>query len=375
MSIQLRRSAACAAAAALALLPGALAGQAIGKGVPTQAGQTGAGVGLTGATFLELPVGAREAALSGAAAATTNGLTAYYWNTAATAELRTVSATLSRNDLYGGSGLTQTYAAIGIPVGASAVGLSFNYFTSGDIIRTTEAFPNGGDPAGGGTIEWNGYAAGIHGARRLTDRLSVGLAGKYISEGSPIARAHWVAFDLSTIFRTGLFGTTVAASVQNLGSTARFSGKELRRNIPTRSDVFPVSRPVPITFDMEKVELPSIVQFAVTTEVIGGSTALMNTNGRNHALFVNGAVTDPTDRAIQPLLGVEYSFRNLLSLRAGKRFYTPDDGPWSMSYGMSYGIGLNFPVFGRRFTFDYANFRMSSSDLPLNNAFTVQFGY
>ncbi|HKG95981.1 MAG TPA: hypothetical protein VKA84_28975, partial [Gemmatimonadaceae bacterium] len=287
-----------------------------------------------------------------------------------------VSAAISRSDLYGNSGLQQTYAAVGVPIGGSTYGaVSFNHFTSGEIIRTTEQFPNGGDPAGGGTVEWVAYSAGIHAARRLTDRLSVGVAGKYISEGATIAKAKWYAFDVSTLFRTGIYGITIGASVQNLGAEGKFGGKELERSVPTRADVFPVSRTVPIELNMESVPLPSIVQFAVNAELVGGPNAILHSGAKYHSLMLNGAVVDPTDRAIQPLLGVEYQFRQVLSLRAGKRFYTPDDGPWSYSYGMAYGLGLAFPVFQRRFTFDYATFRMSSDDLPMTNTFTLQLGY
>ena len=374
---RLHTTLAAAVAAAALLAPRATArAQAVGNTVSSQHGRTGTQVGLSGATFLELPVGAREAALSGAAAATSNGLTSLFWNTAASAEVRNVSAALSRSNLYGNSGLQQTYAAVGVPLGgATFAGVSFNHFTSGEIVRTTEQFPNGGDPSGGGTVEWIAYSVGLHGARRLTDRLSVGAAAKYISEGATIAHASWYALDVSTLFRTGLYGITLGASVQNLGGDGRFGGKELERTVPSRAEVFPVTRTVPIELNMESVPLPGIVQFAVNAELLGGPNAIFHAGGRYHTLMLNAAVVDPTDRAIQPLAGVEYTFRQVLSLRAGKRFYTPEDGPWSYGYGMSYGLGLAFPVFQRRFTFDYATFRMSSSDLPMTNTFTLQLGY
>ena len=352
------------------------AAQGLGQGIPSSGGSKSNEVALSGATFLEIPVGARETALGGAAAAITNGLTALYWNPAAAADLQNISGAVSRADLFGNSGLRHTYAAFGIPFGGqNVVAFSMTYFTSGDIERTTEAFPEGGDPSAGGTVTYNAYAVGAHYARRLTDRLAVGFAGKYITEGVEFARARWLAADLATQFRTGLFATTIGATVQNLGSTARWGGSRLEQNIPSSRDVFPTTRDIQVTYRMQDVQLPTAVQFAAATEVIGGDNALYSGLGRDHGLTMNVAVTDGFDRAIQPSVGVEYRFRNVVAARVGKRFYTTQDGPWSSRYGLAGGIGLSFPVFQRRFTFDYASSFLSTSSLPATQSFTVQLGY
>src|SRR5688500_5565410 len=179
-----RMTVALAAAVALAAVP-ALS-QGIGLGITPGRGEASTGVGTIGGLFLEIPVGAREIGMAGAAAASTSGLTAFYWNTAAAADIQSISGLMARHDIYGKSGLKQSYFAIGMPAfGGSVLGLSLSYFTSGDVIVTTESFPEGGDPAGGGVVRWDGFAAAIHGARRLTDRLSVGVTGKYVRDGIP----------------------------------------------------------------------------------------------------------------------------------------------------------------------------------------------
>lgn len=365
-----------AAATALMLSASGLAAQALGTGIPTKAGETGSRVGLSGATFLEIPIGARETALGGAAAASTSGLTALYWNTAAAADLRGPSAAVSFNDLYGGSGLKQTYAAAAIPVQAlGVVGFSFNYFTSGEIVATTEQFPEGGDPTAGGTVSWDGYAAGLHLARRLTDRLAIGIAGKYISDGITYARASWVAMDASTEFRTGLFGTTLGASLSNLGTTSHYDGPAIQSVITRDRDVYPVTRDMDVKYKMKDVPLPSMVQFAISTQIIGGPEALFPALGNTNGLTLDAAMATGNDRAIQPLAGIEYRFRDVFFARIGKRFYMPSDGPWSYSYGLAGGVGLKFPVLGRHFTFDYATSYQGSTDLPATNTFTLQYGY
>ena len=370
----LRSVAALGAALLAAAVPAGA--QALGNGIIASRGSKANEVGLSGAVFLELPVGARETALGGAAAATTNGLTALYWNTAAAVDINSVSAAVSRADLFGNSGLQHTYAAVGIPWGgANLFGISLNYFTSGEIERTTESFPDGGDPNAGGTVTFDAYAAALHYARRLTDRLSVGFAAKYVTEGVEFASNSWIAGDISTQFRTGIFSTTLGASIQNLGTSSRWEGSRLIQNISSARDVFPTTRDIQVTYRMQDVQLPTSVQFAASTEVLGGANAIYSGLGTSHHLIASLAVTDGFDRAIQPVIGAEYRFREIVSARVGKRFYMPDDGPWSSSYGLSGGIGVSFPVFERRVTFDYASAFLSTSSLPASQSFTVQFGY
>jgi hypothetical protein len=356
--------------------PQQVAGQAIGIGIGGATGNTGTRIGLYSGTFLELPIGAREFALAGAVAATTSGVTAFHWNTAAAADIRSITAALSQNDLYGGSGLKQSYGALAIPVGgASVIGISVNHFSSGEIVRTTELYPEGGDPSAGGVVTWNSMSAGLHAARRMTDRLSVGVTAKYVTEGVDFAKATWLAADFSTIFRTGLFGTTLGASVNNLSGSSHFTGPALQRNIPRSRDVFPLQRSVDVEFKMREANLPTIVQFAIATEVFGTSSALFGSRYAGHAFTVNTAVTDAFDQPITPIIAAEYRLRQVLSLRVGKRVWNGEDGVYSKSYGLSKGIGLSLPVLGRRFTADYAHGYVSSSDLTATQSFTFQFGY
>ena len=344
----------------------------IGKGLTQPQGAASTGVSQTGATFLQLPVGARELSMAGAASSNPSGISAFYWNTAATAELRSVTGGISRSNLFD-SGMEHVFAGIALPfMGSSVFGLSINYFTSGDIIVTTESFPEGGDPEAGGTVAWNGFAGGLHFARRVTDRLSVGAAAKYITEGLTIAEASWLAADFSTVFRTGLYGTTIGASLNNLGTTSRLKGNGVRAVIPIARDVFPVTRPVNVEFDTEDRALPAGLQFSVATDIGGGAESVAWTDP-NQGLVVNTSFSKNTDSPIQPAIGVEYRFRQLLFARLGKKFFNEDRGPWTGTSGMAYGLGLSFPVMDRRMNFDWG--MMQYGALPATQTVTLQFGY
>jgi hypothetical protein len=344
----------------------------LGTGLTQPAGASATNVSQTGANFLQIPVGARELALAGAGSANASGIASFYWNTASAAELRSVTGGFSRSNLFD-SGMEHVYGAVAIPfMGSSVFGLSINYFTSGDIIVTTEAFPEGGDPEAGGTVAWNGFAGGLHFARRMTDRLSVGAAAKYITEGITIAEASWLAADFSTVFRTGLYGTTIGASLTNLGTTSRLKGNGVRTVVPSSRDVFPVSRGVYVEYDTEQMPLPAALQFSLATDVMGGAESLFSTDP-SMGLVVNTAFNKSTDSPIQPAIGVEYRFRNLLFARIGKRFFNESQGPWTGSSGMGYGLGLSFPVMNRRMNFDWG--MMQYGALPATQSVTLQFGY
>jgi hypothetical protein len=68
------------------------------------------------------------------------------------------------------------------------------------------------------------------------------------------------------------------------------------------------------------------------------------------------AIIDGTDIATQYAVGLEYGFRNLLFVRAGKRLYNDDrdHGTGSSNNGLGAGFGLRVPVFNRPVRFDYS---------------------
>src|SRR5690606_725460 len=168
-----------------------------------------------GAAFLELGVGARALALGGAFVALGEGPTSLYWNPAGIADIPGIAGAVSHETLYGNSGLTNSFVAVAMPMGAGATGLSVTYFSSGQIERTTERYPEGGDPTAGQYVEWSGLALGASYARQITDRLSFGGTFKFAQEGMSFARAHYYGADFGIRFRTGLYGITLGTALTN----------------------------------------------------------------------------------------------------------------------------------------------------------------
>ncbi|HSJ63657.1 MAG TPA: PorV/PorQ family protein [Gemmatimonadaceae bacterium] len=307
--------------------------------------------GTRGGTFLHLDIGARSNAMAGAIGSSVRGPTAWFVNPAGTADTEGFSVAAGRQNLYGDLDVAQTYAGLSMPLLGGVVGVSLNTLNSGDIPRTTEAFPLG-DPVAGLNFDWNSTAAGLGYARRLTDRLSIGGGLKYITEGITGASTSWIAFDIGTQFNTGVYGLVIGGALQHLGGGANVSGTAIQRVI---NNANVDGQQIDANLLTIRSDLPTTFRFSLGNELIGTSEALLGGAGGPHGLHAEAAVSDAVDAAAQLGIGVEYSFRSTFFARAGKRFYGDDRSTGSSTkYGLSGGFGLRFPFVGRSARFDYS---------------------
>lgn len=311
--------------------------------------------GTRGANFLHIGVGARGGAMAGAIGSTVRGPTGWFWNPAGAATSEGFEIVAGYQDLYGDLGLGQSYGAFSIPLLGGVVGVSINTLNSGDIKRTTEANPFG-ERLGGSQFQWHSTAATLGYARRLTDRLTVGGQGKYISEGVTDASTKWVALDVGTQFNTGLYGVVIGGAIRNIGGTARAGGALIQRVIQTtdgsvlrearRVDLFTRTTEIPVTF-----------QFSLGTELLGTTNALFGGQGGKSTLNGEFSLTDGTDISTQYAVGLEYGFKNVLFLRGGKRMYNDERDTGvdnKFAVGLAGGFGLRIPVRSRAIRFDYS---------------------
>lgn len=359
-------------------------------------------VGTRGANFLEIGIGARAEALAGAGATLQPSVFAMYWNPAAIAGMDGFGVGFSYSALYKDLNINYFYGAGVIPFLGGMLGVNFASLSSGKITRTTENFPNGGDPVFGSDFEWTSKFTGGYYARPITDRLNVGIGLKFVSEGIESASANWVAFDAGVTFRTGLYGIQLGATAQNIGNEARFEGSALDRILASNQQLFPPTvRNVDINFTTVKYQLPSLFRFTVALDIIGTPESLIQTPNQEHGLSLALNLTDATDTDVQSALGLEYNFRKIAFLRMGKRFFnerqrtgaiadTQDPGLncavggagtascfrsssfRSFSDGLSFGGGIRLPVLGRGVAFDYAY--VNAGELENTQILSFEFG-
>ncbi len=355
--------------AALLLLPDVLAAQRTGTfllPLPTE-GTTR--VAQRGANFLEIGVGARGRAMGEAYTGLASGATATFWNPAGLGSVDRFTVAFTRLDLYGDLGLRHDFAAAVLPMFGGAVGVSYIGLNSGDIPRTDESNPGGGSQAAGEFFTFTSKAIGLHYGRRLTDRLQVGFTGRVISEGISQASINWWGLDFGTLFNTGLYGVTIAATLANIGPSARYEGGVITARINT-DQAFPFG--VPIRYKTTGYTLPTTFRFAVVSNLMGGPDALVTPGGK-HDLKIAAELNDAVDTDIQMSVGGEYSFNHLIFLRAGKKFVNEAHSDFrSFSHALSFGGGLRLPVFGSWLSFDYAYTNMG--ELQNVHAFSFELG-
>jgi hypothetical protein len=342
-----------------ALIGGPVYAQNVGTGIKPTGAARGHQTGTRGANFLRIGSSARARALAGAGTALVDGATVLYYNPAGAALVDGFELAVTYTDLYGGSGIWHGYMGAILPLGdAGVVGAQAVVFSSGEIQATTELSPDGFDPIRGDIVEWNAVAVGLTYARRITDRLALGATGKFVQEGIDFANVSFIGFDIGTMFDTGLFGTRLAAAITNIGGESRFEGPAIQGEI--RQDLRPFDDKLLGTdllyrFNTDKMEMPTTFRFALFIPMAGTAESVLGLPSDRHKLNFFSEIDDGFDTDIETRLGLEYSFRDILFLRAGKHFLNEDQAPWKWYHGLSGGLGLRLPFLeDRRIALDYA---------------------
>jgi hypothetical protein len=329
--------------------------QNVGEGLEPTPDQSITRVGTRGANWLELPVGARAQALGASGAALIRGAESLYWNVGAMAESEGFDIAFSYTDLFAEADISHQYFGVVVPVGDGAFGASVLSLSSGDIVRTTEGFPEGGDPLFGQTFEFSGFAGSLGYSRLITDRLGLGIAVKLVTEGIDDAKANWFGLDIGSLFRTGLVGLTLGAAVVNIGGDASYEGSAIERVVGAQTGTFPTKDNVPVQYNTRDMSLPTAFRVSFLFDVAGSPEAWLRVPPV-HKLWLLTDFYDSIDTPLQPSVGIEYSYNELVYGRVGKRFQNEQStsGFRNFSDGLSVGGGVSIPVFEKRLGFDYA---------------------
>jgi len=355
--------------AALLLLPGVLVAQRTGTFLEPQPTDGTTRVAQRGANFLEIAIGARARGMGEAYSGLASGASATFWNPAGLGSIEKFTVAYSYLDLYGDLGIKHHFATVALPMFGGAAAVSYIGLNSGDIPRTDEVNPGGGSQQAGEFFKFTSTALGVHYGRRLTDRLQVGFTGRVIQEGISQATVSWWGLDVGTMFNTGLYGLSIAAVLANVGPTSNYEGGAIVSRITT-DQAFPFT--VPVRYKTTGYSLPTTFRFAVVSSLMGGPDALFAPGGKSDfklAFEFNDAV----DTDIQMSVGGEYSYNNLIFLRAGKKFVNEAYSDFrSFGHALSFGGGIRLPLFGSRLSLDYAYTNMG--ELQAVHAFSFELG-
>jgi hypothetical protein len=214
--------------------------------------------------------------------------------------------------------------------GFGAVGVSVTALSTDDMIETTPAYPEGD----GLTFRASDYAFGIAFARQVTEQFAVGVNAKIIQSylyNTQIGASSF-AFDIGTLYDVPQLRSRLGVSLTNIGKDIQFID--------------------------EAYALPTALRFGILTDIVKtDETSFVAT------LEIN-RVNDADE---QFNTGVEYTFNNILALRAGYKFAYDQE-----NYTAGFGIKMNdFLGVNGSLDYGYNNFVY----LPGTHTFTLELQF
>lgn len=287
---------------------------------------------------------ARSNALSGANMASASPVEAMHLNVAGMAFVNKTEVSATHINYLSGSDVAINSAGIAQRIGETSVlGLAVSSYNFGDIRRTTTETPDGD----GTFFNVNLVNIGLSYAKAFSNSIYGGITLKVITEGVSDMRSTGVAFDAGINYVTGdrdqlRFGI----SLRNVGPPMTFSGDGLsfEATAPGRE------HPLAAEFRSANYELPSLVNIGASYDFLLNEEMYITA----HGAFVANSFTEDNF-----LVGLEYSFKDLVFLRAGHFFENNifDDNLRRVAYtGLSFGAGVELDLgkAGSRLSFDYA---------------------
>lgn len=292
--------------------------------------------GTTFGQFLLIEPGARMAGMGNVGAALYDGLEAAYYNPAAIAAAKGKQFQFTHASWFAGIGYHYAAAALPFPK-LGTFWTSATVLSSGDIdVRTVE------QPLGTGErYHVTDLAIGIGYGKEIAERFAIGLQASLAQETIWNTSARTLVLNAGTLYRSSANGLQIGASLSNFGTSASFSGRDLRiayDQDPTRNgdngslpgEKFVESHDVPVLFRVG-VALP---------RRLNAETELRLALDAFHAADNDESVS----------AGAELRLRDALSVRAGwQNLFLPNS-----ELGPTLGAGLRGRLDTFAYRFDYA---------------------
>jgi hypothetical protein len=308
-------------------------------------------LGASGAKFLNIPVGARAAAMGGAVIGSTNDASSVFWNPSGIARMSGSSVHFSTLNLY--SQYDATAASIVHSFGdAGSLAASYVSLAMQKTEITTELQPDGT----GRFYDAQDIAIGITYARALTTEFSVGVTGKYINQRIWNEVAEGIAFDIGTQYKIDFQNMVIAMSMSNFGGDLQFDGEDMNITY-LKNQNYPISRLAPGRLEASQYPLPLLFQVGVGFDLF-----------RDDFVTMRGEIdaTHPNDYDERINAGTEITVVDRVFLRAGYRF-NYDDEDFTLGAGFNFQMGENIV----RFDYAYANFTL----LPELHRYSVEIDF
>ncbi len=311
-----------------------------------------AGIGSSGAQFLQIGAGIRALSMGSAYAGYADGIDAIYWNPAGIANLNS-KMYLNINHAEYLAEMTFDNFALTAPMLGGTFGLSGGGLLSGDIDVTTVEEPDGT----GKTYTANDFFVGASYARNLTGKFAAGITLKFVNQNiAELSSLGW-AMDIGAVYRTGLLNNLrLGFSVTNFGPDLRYKGDDIIFRTKVYQDETGQEEDVRAEYLTEEYQLPLKLQVGIAIDLI-------NTENQSMVLAIDGI--NPSDQKETFGIGVEYILLGRYSLRGGysnlnDKGFTAGGGlmigdPKALNFRIDYGFeGHEYLGEIHRFGFNFA---------------------
>lgn len=294
--------------------------------------------GINSAAFLKVGVGARQVGMGSATTSMVGDAANIFWNPAGIA-LREDRGQVSFSYNKWIAELTQNALAATYSLDdVGTIGIGVMTFGLSGIAADRDVYP--GNPAlaalqidqqTSSSYDYMDLLFQASFSRYVTDRLSLGVSVKYISEKIDDQSAGAIAFDFGSVYSIGVMNWKIGARINNLGGDIKF---------------YDYASPIPLTFSI--------------------GTSIAPLQDENSMLTVAVDAVKPQDGTQFFFTGVEYMFMNMISVRGGYKLNysgTDDGGATFRSAikttieGFSAGAGFNTTVsdYGVRLDYSYTS--------------------
>ncbi|MEO8398624.1 MAG: PorV/PorQ family protein [Ignavibacteriaceae bacterium] len=292
----------------------------------------------TGMKFLNVSLDARASAFGDAVTSLENNSASLFSNPAGIARLsNTASISIGQtqfiadiNYYYGSLALSLFDGEYGI------IGLSFVSVDYGDFMGTIR-YNNDQGFLDVGTFSPTAIAIGLGYANALSEKFAIGGNVKYVRQslgtgiiGDVVANSEGfvsgtteenkldvIAFDFGLLYKTGFKSLNIGMSVRNFSREVKYK--------------------------QEGFQLPLIFQIGASFNF----SDILEVDKEMHSLLLSVDANHPRDFPEQIIVGAEYTFMNLISLRGG--YSTPND-----ERNFSAGVGVKKNIEGLDLGVDYS---------------------
>lgn len=296
----------------------------------------------TGMKFLNVSVDARVSAFGDAVTSLEHNSSAMFYNPAGMARFEGVAeASLGYTDFMPDADIKYYHGSIAFAPfegDYGVFGLSFVSVDYGDFLGTVRADNDQGF-LDVGTFSPTAIALGLGYAIGLSEKFSIGANVKYVRQslGTSVVgnvvvdpqslnyasatteenKLDVLAFDFGVIYKTGFKSLNIGMSIRNFSREVKY--KE------------------------EGFQLPLVFQIGTSFNF----SDLLELDKNEHSILFTVDANHPRDFPEQILFGTEYTFMNLLSVRAG--YSAPND-----ERGFSAGVGVQKDIEGLNLGVDYS---------------------